>query len=75
MSQTLPAGVHSGRPQTLRPVSLFKRAVVGLLILVFGVIAAAWLMHASIATSDAGDAASSAGTVQASAATPGNSKR
>ena len=78
MSQTLSAGVPSGRPQSLRPASLFKRAAFGLFVLVFGVIAAAWLLHASTNANEAGVAAPSASNAVATAAsttTSGNPKQ
>ncbi|MGI9410266.1 MAG: hypothetical protein ACR2OV_09350 [Hyphomicrobiaceae bacterium] len=78
MSQTLSAGVQSGRPQSLRPASLVKRAAIGLFILVFGVVAAAWLMHSSIGANDAGVAVQSADNALATAATsttPGKTKQ
>ncbi|MGI9524835.1 MAG: hypothetical protein ACR2PG_24665 [Hyphomicrobiaceae bacterium] len=42
------AAAKTRLPKTLHPASLWKRAVLGLLVLGFGVVAAAWLLHASI---------------------------
>lgn len=48
MSQAVSAANEQGLPPSLRPASLWKRAVVGVLALVFGVMFSAWLLHASI---------------------------
>ena len=48
MSQISSVGRGSPTPGTLRPASLWKRAAVGLLVLTFGVVVAAWLLHSSI---------------------------
>lgn len=48
MSQSISADGVSATPRTLRPASLWKRAIVGLLVLTVGVFAAAWLLHSSI---------------------------
>ena len=45
------------RPKSLRPKSLLKRAVFGLIALVFGIVGAAWLMHASISAAPVARAA------------------
>ena len=48
MSQTASVSRGSPTPGSLRPASLWKRAAVGLLVLTFGVVIAAWLLHSSI---------------------------
>ena len=47
MQQTTSAGSPAALPRSLQPGSLWRRAVFGILALVFGVVAAAWLLHAS----------------------------
>ena len=50
MSDPTLAAARTNLPKSLHPTSLWKRAVLGLLALCLGVVAAAWLLHASIET-------------------------
>ena len=48
MSDTATVGDPKGLPRTLRAASLWKRSIVGMLVLIVGVLTAAWIFDASI---------------------------
>ena len=74
MSQSASVGRGSPTPGTLRPASLWKRAAVGLLVLTFGVIVAAWLLHSSIDKAAALDGGTVSVTPAATATDIGNTR-
>ena len=64
MSETAAAGHSPAFPKTLQPASLLKRAAVGLLALVLGIMIGAWLLHSSIQTTDAAQSGQSVSSAQ-----------
>ncbi len=63
MSETTVMDHSPAVPDSLRPMSLLKRAVVGLLTLVFGIMIGAWLLHSSIQVTDASETTRNVGSL------------
>lgn len=60
MSSNNANGTAVQTPKSLRPKSLLRRAVFGLVVLVGGIMVSAWLMHASISPAPEARAAATA---------------